>query len=231
MLTERFCSFVENQLNFLDRSKEVIAWVENNPVKVKQYWAYYGGLIESLDELRRDDRICALIPAVKVINDLVGEREIMTGEDFKGFRGAILVKDGIKTAKGPMRLGQEIAKGIIDDPTDEQSEFAVLTPSKNTTPDALFFGTMGHLVERIFFALAKGEGIEPEGGWKKDTFILALAGVVLSRLAIDEKTALKNPCINFFITPDSEGGLDWIKEMDIVNFKEQLYVMIKNPNK
>lgn len=217
MVTELARS-VERRLDFLERSKEMLTWVEENPEKTLKFINGYDSLIKKLNEIPYDMSILSAMPAVKRIKDTLNDEKVPTSTNFDGFSGLRLIASGLKSAEEPMQKGQEI-KDSTNITVDEKS-FAILTPSMNTGDDALVFGTLGHLWERTFFEWAEKRDSIPVGGWEKDNFLHALGEIVMMQIEIvsPDKIKAKYPYFSYFTNSTKDGGLGWINQRKIEQF-------------
>jgi hypothetical protein len=222
MVTE-LAQRVEKRLSFLEKSKDMLDWIEANPEITQDFILCYDSLIKKLNEIPYDMNILDAMPAVKKIKDTLNSEQVPTSSDFDGFEGLRLIVTGLKDATEPMRKGQEI-KGKKDI-TPEDKKFAILTPSMVTKDDALVFGTLGHLWERSFFAWAEERNFIPEGGWKKDNFLHALDEIVMMQLEImsGDKIQKKYPYFSYFTNSTQDGGLGWIKQSKIDDFSKKFW--------
>ena len=140
--------------------------------------------------------------------------------EYSDFKGTRLIYLGLSEAIDPMIAGQKIKKGEIE-PTNENKQYAIGTPSMDTTPKALAFGTIGHILERSYFNWARENGFEPENGWQKDMFLHAAVEMVMLHLAADDKYIIgENPLIDCFMLKNEKGGLGWLNEKKVNQFKE-----------
>lgn len=122
-----------------------------------------------------------------------------------------------------MLHGQRFKKGVVLEPTGEDTRYAIGTPSMETSDEALAVGTAGHLAERTFFQWAREQGLSPEEGRKKDDWLQALDEALILLEAEGKKPHLRD----LLIKQNSEGGLGWLDEQKVKGLKEKMQPLLK----
>ena len=223
MITE-IAPGIEARLSDLDNSENVLEWVMGNPERTQEFLDFYDALVKKMNMIPGEHGVLEIMPATKKIKDLLGNNTIPLTGDYKGFGGARIIHAGLTEARDPMLVGQQITTGDIASPTSKDYDYAIGTPSMDTSPDVLAFGTMGHVLERTFFNWAREKGLEPEGGWEKDMYLHAIDEIVMLHLASDSDFKPgEYPIIDYFILPNDENGLGWLNKDKVKQFEVDLW--------
>ena len=200
-------------LKKLDNSQRVFDWAKD------RYWAVeiilngYEQLTDVLNSIPDRSRILGVMPKTGVLKETLNGIKIPYFRDISSGNFAY----GLMEARGPMLMGQKIKNSEIV-PTQIEKDFAIGTPSMETTPSALVVGTVGHLSERTFFQWARKNAFAPEGGWKKDGLLQAFDEGLMLMLARGERPILTD----FFTKSTFEGGLGWLNDEKVEKFKMKL---------
>ena len=217
-------------LQELDKTPEVAQWAREHPGKVANMLAGYDQLVGYFNRLRIGTAIMEVMPHAAELKSTLSFSEegrptlIPTVKDMSPENYA----RGLRAARGPMLLGQEIKRGGIASPSMEDALQAIQTTSMDTTPGALVVGAMGHLIERTFFKWAESKGFKPEGGWQKDMLLRALVEVMMLHLA--SEGAKKPYLAGHFTKPNERGGLGWITRGDLQGFRKDVEKLFAIPS-
>lgn len=201
-------------LGKLDNSQKIFAWAKD------RYWAFevilngYEQITDVLNSIPEHSRVLEVMPKTRLLKETLNGIKIPYFRDISFGNFA----KGLMEARAPMLMGQKIKKGEIIRPTQKEKNFAIGTPSMDTTPSALAVGTIGHLSERTFFQWARKQGFSPNGGWKKDDLLQSLDEGLMLMLARGERPILND----FFTKSNFEGGLGWLNEEKVQKFKMKL---------
>ena len=214
MIEPRVIEVTGKFLGGLEKASEVSAWAKDNLNRVEEFRQGYDELIGLMNDVPGDSPLLAVMPETGKLKRLLDKQKLPLTEEMADGNFALALLE----ARGPMIYGQKIKQGEITQPSDEDRQYAIGTPSMATSIEALVVGTMGHLIERTFFQWARKHGFNPEGGWKKDDFLHALMEVTLFRLAQEKSLLL----IDYFLHSNAEGGLGWLTLDKIDKFNNQL---------
>lgn len=213
MIPEKLITFTARKLDFLCNAKRVKEWALVHLVEVEQFEEGYNELITTFNKYSGYTYF-DFMPRTHILKYILNGRPLPFTSEMNGF----MIIGGLKDARQPIFLGQRIRKGDCKNPDGDFKQFAIETPSMDTTEDALVVGTMGHLIERAFFRWALKQGIEPKGKWEKDMLLKALGEILLLENA-KENSLLLFP---YFTKPNSEGGLGWLSRDAIAAFHTKL---------
>jgi hypothetical protein len=206
------------------KSDRVSRWLEEegNLDTLDEILIGYDRLISAFNKISPRASIVDIMPKTRALHNILDGRAIPTIKEMSEGNFVSALFD----ARDPIMLGEKIKNGSLPNPSQEEIQYAIGTPSMDTATEAIVVGTVGHLVERTFFKWTESINLVPKGVLKKDDFLQALDEVVMLH-NISEGEDL--PLTEYFLTPNSEGGLGWISEDKIRHFNQEVELLF-NPN-
>lgn len=213
-------------LSGLENAPEVGEWAREHPEEVAKIVGGYNQLIIGFNRLGSRTKLMKAMSLTSRLKEVLTRPASDTEEEdalevvripdiqtmSDGNFGKALIE-----ARPRMLAGQAIAQGENPDPTAADTAYAIGTTSMDTTAEALAVGTIGHIVERVFFNWARENGFEPEGGWQKDMFLQAMDEVVLLYMGSGEAEGLT--LTEYFTKTTEGGGLGWIRPERVEEFE------------
>lgn len=210
-------------LKGLDSSGAMAEFVLRKVDYVNDVFGGYNQLVSTFNSIPLDSPLLEIMPKTARL------KALLKGTDLPGvpqvFEGNFA--QGLFEARPRMLMGQEIKKGRKVNPTQEEKNYAIRTPSMDAPPGVLTVGTIGHLCERATFVWARKNGFNPEGGWKRDDWLQAMDEALMLMWAKREYPLL----YNFFVKPNVEQGLGWLNELIVGEFKKRAELFLRNVSK
>ena len=214
MVEDRAIEVTGRYLGKLEKAPEVVQWTLDNKERLEEHLAGYDELITRFNQVPSSSPLLEVLPKAKKLKGILGNTPLPTlNEMAEGNFAAGLIE-----ARKPMLLGQRIKSGKVDKPTAEDRQYAIGTPSMETSDEALAVGTAGHLAERTFFQWARKQNLTPSEGWKKDDWLQVLDEVLILTEAEGKKPHLRD----FFVRQNNEGGLGWLNEQKVAHLKNKI---------
>jgi hypothetical protein len=219
-MVEQIIDKSEERLKLMKRASEAAEWARNNQETVMNIIHGYDELITWFNETEDNNPALEIMPVAKKLKETLGGKKLPTSEQLHDFSGTRRFVEGLHTSVGPMVAGQtnkeKANRGTNLTPTE--IKYAIGTTSMNIPTEALVVGTIGHLYERTLMAWMTSEGINPSGGHEKDDVLQALDQTLM--LMHEEGTT--SELFDYFIKPNSEGGLGWLNQKDLDKFHTDL---------
>lgn len=212
---------VYDKLEFLDSADEMLAWDAEHHNETLRFMGFFDALARELNLIPDDHPILELMPATKLLKDVLGKRPLPTHQDYAAMGGFKYLDSATDSLMGPLMLGQDLVKGNSQ-PTEELNSFAVKSPSLETTIEAKIFGLIGHITERKFFVWAEEQDFNVPHGWKKDMFLHSMGEIVMMQLAIGGDKGSNSKYFDLFVKSSKEGGLGWLNKKQIKEFDRKL---------
>lgn len=217
VISERLILVTTRYLSKLEKSEQMGGWVSKNKEKFMKVVVGFNELVYKLNSVPDNSPLLEFMPKTANLKSVLAGRAIPFVEDImEGNYGLAIIN-----ARDPMLTGQKMKKGEVET-TSESKAYAIGTPSMDTEINALSVGTAGHLMERVFFKWAEGQGLKPEDGWKKDQWLQALDEGLLLELSEGKKPILTD----YFIRSNTEGGLGWLNKDKLQSFRAKISGLI-----